>query len=114
MNCELVKSINKHLKEGNYVAMIQAWEDYKKNNLEYENDAYIFRVVFTNACLYGQTLCAMWLYNNIYLKMDIVTRVGLRHTFNYCCSQSRWNKNKADLTMWLEEIILENKNIGKI
>lgn len=94
----------KDLIEGSHLETLKTlYHQEYKTNKEYENNAYIFKILFTHSCLHNQLAIAKWLYEEVYVTFDFMTQSFLKPTFKYC-KVKMCDKKYPIFKKWLIEI----------
>ena len=74
---------------------------------DYINREHLFNQVFLSACTHQKTEIIYWLYM-IFLSMDPVSQVALRHTFTY----GKYIIKDKTIRKWYEEKIINISHNG--
>jgi len=98
---EVMNHCRTWLKSGDLPSLQAFYETYLTATDGLIDEADVWRILFTNACIYGQLAIAQWLYQ-LYQVAPLGMRLGLRPTFHYCHSLV---KKDAILSEWLRTIL---------
>ena len=81
---------------------------YQKAELGYSNDPLYFQKWFIHACQKGKMHIAKWLYYEMYQKMDPMSQIGVKTTFNYCKVMIN-EKKYPELKKWVSSLVIKSK-----
>ena len=109
---KLLRIANKHIRENNLEQLIIDYENYLENyTTTTKYLPYLFSKLFPNACIHNRLEIAKWLYK-LYQDFDNVSKIGVRHTFNYCrhtiakkTTGEHANPNYLELHTWFQSIL---------
>jgi hypothetical protein len=74
-----------------------------KQYVRFKNSPYVFIQLFNNACLYQKLDIIKWLYT-IYQDYEIVEKIAIKPTFNYCYCIQKDDTIKEYLKSILKDI----------
>jgi hypothetical protein len=109
MDAEYLTEAHYLIKLNRLQELKELFEEYRKKNTYLKAHTYnhTFRLLFMNAGMHGNLVIAVWLYNELYMKLKPDQQKELIQVFKMILNKTKLVERFQPLTLWLMKTINE-------